>query len=119
MIVARFECGGKYLFIAAMSVCSHDRTDRLISGKDLTPRVLCTANIVGYAFAINSRDRGVSGQFQACHAEKQSIAYFISRHVFLETESRASQFEGLAGVLEAGHTVLHGRSINGYVDARS
>ena len=85
-----------------MSVWSHDRTDRPLSGKDLTSRVLCIANIVAYEFAINSRDRGVSGQFQACHAEKQSIAYFISRHVFLETESRASRFEGLAGFLEAG-----------------
>lgn len=91
MIVARFECGGKYLFIAAMSGWSHDKTVSLISGKDLTPEVLRIANIVGYAFAINSRDRGVSGQFQACHAEKQLIAYFISRHVFLETESRAPE----------------------------
>jgi len=28
-------------------------------------------------------DRGVSGRFNACYAEKQLIAYFINKHIFL------------------------------------
>ena len=33
----------------------------------------------------------IPGQFHACHAEKQLIAYFISKHVFLSLETRAPE----------------------------
>ncbi len=89
--VAHLTRGGKYPSIAAMSGWSHGKTVPLVSGRDLTSDVLRIANIVGHALVADSRDRGIPGQFNACHAEKQLIAYFISRHVFLEPESRAPE----------------------------
>lgn len=43
--------------------------------------------IVFHALSADSeKDQGVQGQFQASHAEKQLIAYFLDRHVFLPEE---------------------------------
>ena len=61
----------------------------IVSGKDWTSEVIRIANTIGHALAPDRKDSGIPGQFHACHAEKQLIAYFISKHVFLETETRA------------------------------
>lgn len=87
--IARLERGGRYPSIAAMSGWSHGRTVPLVSGKDWTSEVVRIADIIGHALVPDSRDHGIPGQYHACHAEKQLIAYFISKHVFLETETRA------------------------------
>lgn len=87
--IAHLKRGGRYPPIAAMSGWSHGETVPLVSGKDWTSEVIRIANIIGHALVPDSRDNGVLGQFHACHAEKQLIAYFISKHVFLETEIRA------------------------------
>lgn len=89
--IARLERGGKYPSVAAMSGWGHGKTVPLVSGKDLTPEVLRIANIIGHTLVPDTRDNGIPGQYHACHAEKQLIAYFISRHVFLEPESRAPE----------------------------
>lgn len=48
------------------------------------------AGILGHDLkTVGIKDQGIPGQFHACHAEKQLIAYFISKHVFIETEIRA------------------------------
>ncbi|KAI4285965.1 MAG: hypothetical protein L6R38_000258 [Xanthoria sp. 2 TBL-2021] len=86
--IAHLERGGRYPSIAAMSGWSHGKTVPLVSGMDWTPEVIRIANIVGHALAHDKKDNGIPGRFYACHAEKQLIAYFISRHVFLETEIR-------------------------------
>ncbi|KAM0798340.1 hypothetical protein BDR22DRAFT_859787, partial [Usnea florida] len=87
--IARLERGGRYPSIAAMSGWGHGQTVPLVSGKDWTSEVVRIANIIGHALVPDSKDHGNPGQFHACHAEKQLIAYFISKHVFLEPESRA------------------------------
>ena len=72
-----------------MSGWSHGKTTPLVSGKDWTSEVIRIADIIGHALIPNSKDNGIPGRFHACHAEKQLIAYFISKHVFLEPETRA------------------------------
>lgn len=88
--IARLERGNKYPSVAAMSGWSHGDTITTVSGRDWTSEVIRIAEIIGHILQPDERrDRGVPGQFYACHAEKQLIAYFISRHVFLEPEIRA------------------------------
>ena len=87
--IAWLERGGRYPFIAAMSGWGHGETTTLVSGRDWTPEVIRIAKIVGHTLALDDWDKDYPGQFHACHAEKQLIAYFISKHVFLEPEIRA------------------------------
>ena len=87
--IAWLERGGRYPFIAAMSGWSHGQTTTLVSGRDWTSEVIRIAKIIGYTLALDDWDNDIPGQFHACHAEKQLIAYFISKHVFLEPEIRA------------------------------
>ena len=83
--VARLERGGSFPTVAAMSGWSHSEWHSVrISGRDWTDEVMRIADVVGHTLAADTgRDRGVPGQYHACHAEKQLIAYFIDRHVFL------------------------------------
>jgi len=87
--IARLERGGRYPSIAAMSGWSHGKTVPLVSGNDWTSEVIRIAHTIGHDLDPDRKDGGVQGQFHACHAEKQLIAYFISKHVFLEPETRA------------------------------
>ena len=85
--IARLERGYKYPTVAAMSGWGHEDTITTISGRDWTSEVIRVAKFIGYALAPHeSLDHDRPGQFYACHAEKQLIAYFISRHVFLKPE---------------------------------
>lgn len=86
--IARLERGGRYPSVVAMSGWSHDKTVPLV-GKDWTSEVIRIASIIGHAIVPDRKDQGIPGQYHACHAEKQIIAYFISEHVFLEPETRA------------------------------
>lgn len=83
--VARLERGGQFAKIAAMSGWSHNELPSIeVSGKDWTDEVIRIAAQVGHVLAPDPRqDQGVPGRFHASHAEKQLIAYFIDRHVFL------------------------------------
>ena len=90
--IACLKRGGRYPSIAAMSGWSHGKTTPLVSGKDWTSEVIRIAKIIGHALIPdNNKDNGDPGKYHACHAEKQLIAYFISKHVFLEPETRAPE----------------------------
>jgi len=90
--MARLERGHKYPSVAAMSGWSHRDTITTVSRRDWTSEVIRIAETIGLVLQPDERrDCGVPGQFYACHAEKQLIAYFISRHVFLEPEIRAPE----------------------------
>lgn len=87
--VARLERGGKFPSIAAMSGWSHDPCQPVrISGRQWTEEVFYISHLVGHTLSWNDQfDRDRPGQYYACHAEKQLIAYFIDRHVFLERDA--------------------------------
>lgn len=40
----------------------------------------------------HGHDQGIPGQFYACHAEKQLIAYLVSRHLFLPCDTDDEDF---------------------------
>jgi len=68
-----------------MSGWSHPETPSIrVSGRDRTDEVIRIAAEVGHILTPDSRkDQGFPGRFHASHTEKQLIAYFIDRHVFL------------------------------------
>ncbi|KAJ6111878.1 hypothetical protein N7523_007939 [Penicillium sp. IBT 18751x] len=82
--VARLERGGKFPSVGAMSGWSHCSVQSLrVNGRQWTDDVFYISKIAGHILPSDSKDRGKDGQYHACHAEKQLIAYFIDRHVFL------------------------------------
>lgn len=87
--IAVLERGNPFPTIAAMSGWGHsDCLSARVSGRDWTGKVLELAAIVSHNLAANSKkDQGIPGQFQASHAEKQLIAYFLDRHVFLPEDT--------------------------------
>ena len=88
--IARLERGGRYPSIAAMSGWKHDGTTTLVSGGKWTLEVIRIADIIGHVLdPDDSKENRIPGLYLGCHAEKQLVAYFISKHVFLEPETRA------------------------------
>jgi hypothetical protein len=75
--------------ITAMSGWGHlEDSSTTVSGKDWTERVFQIAAAVGHTFDVNTKkDQGTPGKFNASHAEKQLIAYFLDRHVFLPEDT--------------------------------
>ncbi|GFP52323.1 delta-latroinsectotoxin-Lt1a [Trichoderma asperellum] len=73
--------------VAAMSGWSHEPTSDLnvqIAGKKWINEVFYLCQIIGHELPeLKECDWGKPGQFYACHAEKQLIAYLVSKHVFL------------------------------------
>jgi hypothetical protein len=55
----------------------------MVEGQQWTDDVFYIAAVVGHHLPSHYHDQGKDGQYKACHAEKQLIAYFIDRHVFL------------------------------------
>lgn len=87
--VARLERGGKFPSVGAMSGWSHDSSQLLrVDGRQWTDDVLYISEVAGHLLPSHPHDRGKKGRFNACHAEKQLIAYFIDRHVFLPRDAR-------------------------------
>ncbi|KAJ8131619.1 hypothetical protein O1611_g2001 [Lasiodiplodia mahajangana] len=87
--VAVLYRGGRFDPISAMSGWGHQANDNMniqIAGRDWTSDVLRICKIVKYKLPFDNRDQGVAGQYYACHAEKQLVAYFIHKHCFLEQE---------------------------------
>jgi hypothetical protein len=75
--------------VDAMSGWKHgDGNEQVvIDGKDWTQNVMELANYLNYALpAGGNLDRGIRGHYYACHAEKQLIAYFVSKHVVLDKD---------------------------------
>ena len=111
--------GGKYPPIAAMSGWSHNESLTLVSGHDWTPQVIQIARLVGHTLILDRKDQRTPGQYHACHAEKQLIAYFIDRHVFLEHEKSApnstyefsdSPIRTLGDLQDAGLSLIYNES---------
>lgn len=70
-----------------MSGWSHGSTTVTVSGRQWTNEVTKISRIVGHQLEDGGdRDQGTAGQYFACHAEKQLVAYFISKHVLLGSE---------------------------------
>ena len=87
--IASLQRPSKYPSIAAMSGWSHGETKVTISGREWTDEIRRISRIVGHELPIDQhRDQGVKGHFFASHAEKQLIAYFISKHVLIECEEQ-------------------------------
>lgn len=86
--VARLERGGKFPPIAAMSGWSHSSWPSLrVNGQQWTKEVFYISSLVGHTLPCDENDQGQRGKYYACHAEKQLIAYFIDRHVFLPRDT--------------------------------
>ncbi|KAJ5748901.1 uncharacterized protein N7511_010597 [Penicillium nucicola] len=86
--VARLERGGKYPSVGAMSGWSHSFIQSLrVDGRQWTDDVFYISEVVGHLLPFDNHDQGRDGQYNACHAEKQLIAYFIDRHVFLPRDT--------------------------------
>lgn len=118
--VARLERGGKFTSIGAMSGWSHDSVESLrVDGRQWTDDVFYISEVVGHSLSSHSYDRGKDGRYNACHAEKQLIAYFIDHHVFLprdglpdselqnEIESVEDELQRLLSGTEIGHKVTY------------
>ncbi|RGP68721.1 hypothetical protein FSPOR_5192 [Fusarium sporotrichioides] len=81
--------------VAAMSGWAHQsglEHNVQIQGRTWTDEVFRLCQLVGHQLPADAKDQGRHGQFNACHAEKQLTAYFISKHVFLSGNSAMDDF---------------------------
>ncbi|RSL78707.1 hypothetical protein CEP52_017608 [Fusarium oligoseptatum] len=94
--IARLIRGGRLPEIAAMSGWSHGRDDTIhVAGVDWTQEVLDLCQNIGFGLEPHDLDRGMPGRFNACHAEKQLVAYFIYKHLILPTETQQPEDDPL------------------------
>ena len=86
--IARLVRGSPFPPVDAMSGWTHyDEQNVTISGKNWTDEVFIICESIGYILApVSERDQGRPGRWQACHAEKQLVAFFVAYHVFLKDE---------------------------------
>jgi hypothetical protein len=85
---------GSYIlvFVSELIDCADAWADEGVPGRVLSNyvwinKVLELCGLMGYQLPkINIDDERKPGSFYACHAEKQLIAYYLSRHVFLPNE---------------------------------
>lgn len=107
--------GSQLPCVAAMSGWAHHNLPDVniqIAGKTWTDEVFRLARAIGYSLPPRHRDQGEPGQFYACHAEKQLVAYFVHKHLFLpeevivEPDLFADTFNNLSleGSRPGGHT---------------
>ncbi|OAQ60450.1 ankyrin repeat domain [Pochonia chlamydosporia 170] len=91
--VAQLNRGWPFPTIAAMSGWGHpEEVSVRVSGRDWTREVFRIATIVGHHLTPRpSLDQGSPGRHHASHAEKQLIAYFVDRHVFLPGDEVADE----------------------------
>ena len=54
-----------------------------IAGRSWTAEVRRLCEIIGYDLVPDNYDQGKPGRYYACHAEKQLITFFVSKHLFL------------------------------------
>lgn len=94
--VASLHRGQGFTDVAAMSGWGHGESEVIhIAGREWTTEVLELCALLDFELQPHTYDHGVVGQWEACHAEKQLIAYFINRHMFLESEIRVPREEYL------------------------
>ncbi|KAB5566316.1 DYW family of nucleic acid deaminases-domain-containing protein [Coniochaeta sp. 2T2.1] len=83
--------GSDFPPVAAMSGWAHkdDPASNIqVAGREWTDAVCQICSYIGHELPMHVRDQGQPGRYYACHAEKQLIAYFVDRHVFLEHDTR-------------------------------
>ncbi|KAL2871209.1 ankyrin repeat domain-containing protein [Aspergillus lucknowensis] len=87
--VARLERGGSFPSIGAMSGWSQSAIESVrVDNRQWTNEVSYISAVVGhYLQQDHDRDRDWFGQYYACHAEKQLIAYLLDHHVFLPRDT--------------------------------
>ena len=94
--LARLIRGSPFSDVNAMSGWDHEGDDPqcdIISGRKWTQQVRRICRLIGYELAAEEeKDQGVRGSYNASHAEKQLIAYFINRHIFLEDELESKKY---------------------------
>ncbi|KAL9617356.1 MAG: hypothetical protein Q9160_007844 [Pyrenula sp. 1 TL-2023] len=97
--IARLERGNSYHPIAAMSGYTHNEGNGVLSGIHWTSMAQDLAKAAGHALKIEEAyDRGIPGNFYACHAEKQLMAYLVNKHVFLESEIKPREVRRVKAV---------------------
>ncbi|KAK2765803.1 hypothetical protein CKAH01_15552 [Colletotrichum kahawae] len=80
--VAVLYRGGRFPGVAAMSGWVHgEKFNIQVSGKDWTQEVHDLCKKIGFSLRPHDRDQGSRGRYYACHAEKQPVPYFISKHL--------------------------------------
>jgi len=85
--IASLQRPSDFPFIAAMSGWSHGQARVTVSGKEWTAKVMKISSTVRHQLPIHKqRDQGEEGRYFASHAEKQLVAYFISKHVLIKIE---------------------------------
>lgn len=94
--VAQLEQGGKFASIGAMSGWSQGSVQSLrVNGRQWMDDVFYILKVVGHLLPPHCYNWGKDNQYNACHAEKQLIAYFIDHHVFLPCDGLPdSELEG-------------------------
>jgi hypothetical protein len=80
--------GSPFPTVDAMSGWGHKGEELItVAGNVWTEEVFRISKAVGHTLNEDSqKDQGRPGLFQACHAEKQLITYFIGKHAFLPEE---------------------------------
>lgn len=97
----------QYPLVAAMSGWSHKETKITVSGRDWTDEVMQISTLVEHQLQNDTRrDHGNPGQFHACHAEKQLIAYFVSKHVLIQSVEQDILLDAKPPVLLESATIL-------------
>jgi hypothetical protein len=108
--VASLQRPSNYPSIAAMSGWSHRETNITVSGREWTDEVMRISMAVGHQLRIEKRrDQGIEGHFHASHAEKQLVAYFISKHVLIESDGEELLQQARPPVLLKQATILVSR----------
>ncbi|OBT60333.1 hypothetical protein VE03_10341 [Pseudogymnoascus sp. 23342-1-I1] len=82
--------------VAAMSGWAHREDPGVniqIARRSWTAEVRRLCEIIGYDLAPDDYDQGEPGRYHACHAEKQLIAFFVSKHLFLPYEIEDSMVD--------------------------
>lgn len=93
-----------------MSGWSHRETKVNVSGREWSDEVKRISRTVGHQLQIHQRrDQGVEGQYFASHAEKQLVAYFISKHVLIGCQEQELSHRAKPSVLLKQATILVSR----------
>jgi hypothetical protein len=85
-----------------MSGWSHDPIESIrVNNRQWTDEVRYISELIDHELPSDRLDINWDGQYYACHAEKQLIAYFVDRHVFIPRDSAPDEtLEGQINILE-------------------
>ncbi|KAK1958637.1 hypothetical protein LY78DRAFT_591730 [Colletotrichum sublineola] len=85
--VAVLYRGSQLPSVAAMSGWAHKEDSNVqVGGREWTMEVRQLCKFIGYPLTPHQKDQGEPGRYHACHAEKQLVAFFVNKHLFLSKE---------------------------------